>query len=308
MMPPTEFLSHDEILSALRWQVDAGADEAIADQPIDRFVAPPPIVTQTSDPAVKQIERPRIAPGTAESQMPPLVTAKLAPHSIRERTERVSYAPPPLTGQAPNEGPSAHALAAAATTIEELRAALNRFEGCALKRTATNLVFADGNPQARVMVIGEAPGADEDRQGLPFVGVSGQLLDRMLGAIGLERKSNVYVSNVLFWRPPGNRSPSPAEIAACLPFVERHIELVDPAILVLVGGIAAKTLLARQEGIMKLRGRWFGYETPRMSHPIPTIATFHPAYLLRSPGQKREAWRDMIEIQHKINELLETKS
>ena len=303
MMPPAQSLTHDEILSALRWQVDAGADEAIADQPIDRFAAPPPVIAKASGQEVSQADRPRLAPVMAEAQMPPLVTAKPAPHSIRERTERVSYAPPPMSAQAPNEGLSAHALAAAATTIEELRDALNRFEGCALKRTATNLVFADGNPQARVMVIGEAPGADEDRQGLPFVGVSGQLLDRMLGAIGLERKSNVYISNVLFWRPPGNRSPSPAEIAACLPFVERHIELVGPAILVLVGGIAAKTLLARQEGIMKLRGRWFGYETPRMSHPIATIATFHPAYLLRSPGQKREAWRDMLEIQHKINDL-----
>ena len=303
MMPLAESLTQDEILSALRWQVEAGADEAIADQPIDRFAAPPPVLAPATSQGVSQADGPSLAPVVmADSPPPPLVTAKPAPHFIRERTERVSYAPPPMTGQA-HEGPSAHALAAAATTIEELRDALNRFEGCALKRTATNLVFADGNPQARVMVIGEAPGADEDRQGLPFVGVSGQLLDRMLGAVGLERKSNVYISNVLFWRPPGNRNPSPAEIAACLPFVERHIELVNPAILVLVGGIAAKTLLARQEGIMKLRGRWFGYETPRMSHPIATIATYHPAYLLRSPGQKREAWRDMIEIQHTINDL-----
>jgi DNA polymerase len=152
------------------------------------------------------------------------------------------------------------------------------------------------------MFIGEAPGADEDRQGLPFVGVSGQLLDRMLKAIGLDRKTNAYISNVLFWRPPGNRSPTPAEISACLPFVERHIELLDPAVLVLVGGIAAKTMLARQEGIMRLRGRWFTYQTPRMSRPIPVIATYHPAYLLRSPGQKREAWRDMLEIKAKILE------
>jgi DNA polymerase len=213
-------------------------------------------------------------------------------------------APPAVTfPNSPSEAVSAHALAAAAGTLDELRAALASFEGCGLKRTATNLVFADGNPEARVMFIGEAPGADEDRQGLPFVGVSGQLLDRMLGAIGLSRKTNAYISNVLFWRPPGNRSPTPAEIAACLPFVERHIELVDPAVLVLVGGIAAKTMLARQEGIMKLRGRWFTYETPRMSRPIPVIATYHPAYLLRSPGQKREAWRDLLELQEKIKDL-----
>jgi DNA polymerase len=226
---------------------------------------------------------------------------------MAERAPLPPVSPPrPPPGQAPaignGDGASAHALAAAANSLPELRDALARFDGCALKRTATNLVFADGNPAARVMFIGEAPGADEDRQGLPFVGVSGQLLDRMLAAIGLSRKTNAYISNVLFWRPPGNRSPTPAEIAACLPFVERHVELLDPAVLVLVGGIAAKTMLARSEGIMRLRGRWFTYETPRMSRPIPTIATYHPAYLLRSPGQKRDAWRDMLEIQAKLQE------
>lgn len=289
MMPLADSLSHDDLIAALRWQVDAGIDEAIADAPIDRFAAPPP--------------QPEALPVSAPPA--PLTLAPAAPRAVQERSERISYAPPPSPGAVQGEGASAHALAAAATNLSELREALDRFEGCALKRTATNLVFADGNPQSRVMVIGEAPGADEDRQGLPFVGVSGQLLDRMLGAIGLERQSNVYISNMLFWRPPGNRSPSPAEIAACLPFVERHIELVDPAVLVLVGGIAAKTMLARQEGIMRLRGRWFSYETPRMSRPIPVIATYHPAYLLRSPGQKREAWRDMLEIKEKIKGFAE---
>ena len=300
MFPLADTLSHDELVAALRWQVDAGADEAIAAAPVDRFAAPAPrpMAESAAEPLPNQAPIPVNTAGVAPLTPPPPVH-----RAVNERSERMSYTPPPMTASAPHEGPSAHALAAAATTLEELRAALDRFEGCALKRTATNLVFADGNPQARVMVIGEAPGADEDRQGLPFVGVSGQLLDRMLGSIGLDRKSNLYISNMLFWRPPGNRSPSPGEIAACLPFVERHIELVDPAILVLVGGIAAKTMLARQEGIMRLRGRWFGYETPRMPRPIPVIATYHPAYLLRSPGQKREAWRDMLEIQEKIKAL-----
>ena len=301
----TESPTHDELVAALRWQVEAGADEAIADAPIDRFAAPAPAMESVVAPT----------PGSVAAVVP---EAFAAPRSVAtapiqrsgaERTERVSYAPPPAATQGafatnPADGPSAHALASAANTLEELREALGRFEGCALKRTATNLVFADGNPAARVMFVGEAPGADEDRQGLPFVGVSGQLLDRMLAAVGLDRKTNAYITNVLFWRPPGNRSPTPAEIAACLPFVERHIELLDPAVLVLVGGIAAKTMLARQEGIMRLRGRWFTYETPRMPRPIPVIATYHPAYLLRSPGQKREAWRDMIEIQGKIQELV----
>lgn len=287
MSPTSEQISDAELIAALRWQVEAGADEAIADAPIDRLAAP-------AEPAIEPRAAAQVAPAT---------------RAVRERMERPAYSPPPATPTGgKGEEASAHALAARANTLQELRETLARFEGCALKRTATNLVFADGNPAARVMFIGEAPGADEDRQGLPFVGVSGQLLDRMLRAIGLDRRTNAYISNVLFWRPPGNRSPSPAEIGACLPFVERHIELVDPAVLVLVGGIAAKTMLGRQEGIMRLRGRWFSYETPRMARPIPVIATYHPAYLLRSPGQKREAWRDMLEIQAKIQELAEPGS
>jgi DNA polymerase len=288
-MSPSEQISDAELIAALRWQVEAGADEAIADAPMDRLAAPAPAV----------IEPPRATP----------TAASVPARATGERLSRPAPLPLPAT-RTGGEGDetSAHALAASANTLQELREALARFEGCALKRTATNLVFADGNPAARVMFIGEAPGADEDRRGLPFVGVSGQLLDRMLRAIGLDRQTNAYITNVLFWRPPGNRSPSPAEIGACLPFVERHIELVDPAVLVLVGGIAAKTMLGRQEGIMRLRGRWFSYETPRMARPIPVIATYHPAYLLRSPGQKREAWRDMLEIQAKIQELAEPGS
>jgi DNA polymerase len=195
-----------------------------------------------------------------------------------------------------------HQAAQAATTLEALRTALEQFEGCPLKHTATNLVFADGNPAARVMIVGEAPGADEDRIGRPFVGVSGQLLDRMLGWIGLDRTS-VYITNVLFWRPPGNRTPTQAEIAACLPFVERHIELVSPDILVLAGAASAKTLLARNEGITRLRGRWMLYESSGMTRPVPAMAIFHPAFLLRQPAQKREVWRDLLAIRDKLDSL-----
>jgi DNA polymerase len=162
-----------------------------------------------------------------------------------------------------------------------------------------NLVFADGDPQARVMVIGEGPGAEEDRRGLPFVGVSGRLLDRMLAAIGLDRTS-AYITNVLFWRPPGNRTPTGTEIAACLPFVERHIELVDPEYLLLAGGISAKTLLGRSEGILKLRGRWAHYQHAGMARPIPAMASLHPAYLLRQPAQKRLAWRDFLALREAL--------
>jgi DNA polymerase len=193
----------------------------------------------------------------------------------------------------------ARRLAAATSSLDELRQALAAFEGCALKHTAMNLVFGDGNPRAKVMFVGEAPGADEDRQGMPFVGLSGKLLDRMLAAIGLDRGS-AYIANVLPWRPPGNRSPTSDEIAACLPFIERHIELVDPEVLVLVGGIAAKALLGRTEGITRLRGQWIDYSSLGLARPIPAMATFHPAYLLRSPGQKRLAWRDLLAIQARL--------
>lgn len=183
--------------------------------------------------------------------------------------------------------------ALACKTLEELRQAMQDFEGCALKETATNTVFADGNPQAKVMVIGEAPGADEDRQGVPFVGLSGQLLDRIFATIGLSRQENIYITNIVPWRPPGNRQPTTQEIAACEPFVQKHIELINPDILILVGGVSAKTILKSNEGIMRLRGHWHDYETATGKR-IKTIPTFHPAYLLRSPGQKAQVWKDML--------------
>ena len=176
-----------------------------------------------------------------------------------------------------------------------LRAALAAFDGCGLKETASNLVFADGNPDADLMLIGEAPGADEDRRGPPFVGVSGQLLDHMLASIGRDRGS-CYITNMLPWRPPGNRQPTAAELAACLPFLRRHIQLAAPRVLVFVGGTSAKTLLARSEGIMRLRGRWYDYAPGGERAPIPALAIFHPAYLLRSPAQKALAWRDLLTL------------
>ena len=188
---------------------------------------------------------------------------------------------------------AARDVARSATSLEELRAMLDRFEGCALRATATQLVFADGNPLARVMFVGEAPGRDEDIAGLPFVGRSGKLLDRMLAAIGLDR-TGVYIANIVPWRPPGNRTPTPQESAACLPFTHRQIELVDPDVLVCLGGPSAQTLLNIKEGILKSRGRWFNFHTG--TRQIRAIATLHPAYLLRQPLQKRLAWRDFLAI------------
>jgi DNA polymerase len=180
-----------------------------------------------------------------------------------------------------------------AATLDELRTLLDRFDGCPLKTTATQLVFADGNPQARVMLVGEAPGRDEDIAGLPFVGRSGKLLDRMLAAIGLDRTS-VYIANIVPWRPPGNRTPTPQETQICLPFIRRQIELADPDILVCLGGPSAQGLLGIKDGIMKARGRWLAYHTG--SREIRALPTFHPAFLLRSPLQKRFAWRDFLAI------------
>src|ERR1700704_1964179 len=188
---------------------------------------------------------------------------------------------------------SAREAARTAPTLEELRALLENFEGCALKNPATRLVFADGNPQARIMFVGEAPGRDEDIEGLPFVGRSGKLLDRMIAAIGLDR-SKAYIANVIPWRPPGNRTPTPQETQICLPFIQRQIELVNPDVLVTLGNPSTQTLLSTREGIMRTRGKWFDYDTG--TRTIRAIATFHPAYLLRSPSYKRMSWQDLRAI------------
>jgi DNA polymerase len=266
----------DSLRAALLWQAEAGIDEAIGEAPVDRFAA-------------------------SEAQIAALAAVQPAAPA---RVPVAAGAPIPMA--APEHAvQTASRLAAAATTLEELKAAVEAFEECPLKKTATNTVFADGNPAARIMFVGEAPGADEDRQGKPFVGVSGQLLDRMLAAIGLDRHAedvanSFYITNIVFWRPPGNRNPTTNEIAACLPFLERHIELVQPDILIALGGPSAKTLLGRAEGITRLRGQWHPYSAPRLAAPIDAMALFHPAYLLRSPAHKREAWRDLLAIRDRM--------
>jgi uracil-DNA glycosylase len=271
----------------LAWLVQAGADEAVEDAPQNRY----------REPGERQAPPPRAIPPSPGA--PPAAMSR--PTEPRRPLPAGRPAPPP---EGANEAVrTARELTAAAHDLKQLEEALQAFDGCPLKETATNLVFGDGNPKARVMLVGEAPGADEDRQGKPFVGVSGQLLDRMIGWIGLDRATGFYITNILYWRPPGNRQPTAAEIAACLPFIERHIELVDPRILVLVGGSSAKTLLGRSEGIMRLRGQWFQYQSPGMPRPIPALATLHPAYLLRSPGQKGEAWRDLLSLAQRLREL-----
>ena len=227
--------------------------------------------------------------------------------------QAVASAPPaPLLGKT-DALAKAIEYAKAAKTLDDLKEAITQFDGIGLKKTATNLVFADGNPKAKIMLIGEAPGADEDRQGKPFVGVSGQLLDKILATIGIDREQDdplksVYISNIINWRPPGNRTPAPAEIEVSLPFIERHIQLVQPELIILCGGVSAKALLGSGDSISRLRKKWHGYtpqnaELAKDAKPIPAIATYHPAYLLRTPAQKRAVWQDMLILNDKRKEL-----
>lgn len=257
----------------LQFYVDMGVDEVMGDEAVNRTAIPTKAL---------------------ENQTPPLVFPKDSP--------RIAEPSASIAGTVEMMG-DAKKLAEGANTLEELRAALDGFEGLPLKRTATHTVFADGNPEARIMFVGEAPGTDEDRIGKPFVGVSGQLLDKMLGAIGLSRETNAYISNVINWRPPGNRSPSDAEVALSLPFIQRHIELVNPAVVIFVGGVSAKALLHTAQGITRLRGRWMDYESSGLQKPIPAMAIFHPAYLLRSPAQKSLVWADLLSIQKKLHDM-----
>jgi DNA polymerase len=256
--------ANQNLAETLRWLKEIGVDTAVSDVPADHY-APLQSIPPLQKPLLnrKTPSAPLTCPATAKKDI---------------------TMPPDLNQ---------------CKTLEDLRHALVSFDECPLKLTATNLVFADGNPRAKVMLIGEAPGADEDRQGVPFVGVGGQLLDRMLASIGLDRTS-VYITNILPWRPPGNRTPTPQEMALFKPFVQRHIELIQPEILVLVGAVSMKTLLNTSEGIMRMRGQWRQYTSLGLQSPVKTIATFHPAFLLRSPGQKAQSWRDFLMIQHAL--------
>jgi DNA polymerase len=256
----------------LAFYLEAGVDCALSEEPVNRIADPkPPPDLNAASPAGDTIPARSIRPAPAA-----LVAA-------------ASDALP-----APDAAiMSAREQARSAASLDALRSLLEKFDGCALKSTATRLVFADGNPKARIMFVGEAPGREEDLEGLPFVGRSGKLLDRMIGAIGLDR-SKVYIANVIPWRPPGNRTPTPQETQICLPFIQRQIELVNPDILVTLGNPSTQTLLSTREGIMKTRGRWFDYDTG--TRVIRAIATFHPAYLLRSPSYKRLSWQDLRAI------------
>ncbi|MEQ8586619.1 MAG: uracil-DNA glycosylase [Thalassobaculaceae bacterium] len=290
----------------LAWYVDAGVDEAILPHPVDRLSPPPKaaasqVAPQADNRADNRATAPRTPPvqfGTAQSGT--------APSGIAQPAARPAAVPRASPAELDRPADAARDAARAATSLEALKAVVDGFDGCGLKITATNTVFADGTVGADVMVVGEAPGADEDRQGKPFVGVSGQLLDRMLASVGLSRESSVYITNILPWRPPGNRPPTQAEIATCIPFVERHIELAAPKLLLFAGGTSAKSMMGRKEGITRLRGTWVDWQQPNLGGTIPALATYHPAYLLRSPGQKSSAWKDLLALRRRLDELRET--
>jgi DNA polymerase len=280
-MTPNRLSAERELLD---FYVEAGVDAPVGEVPANRLAsqpteaAAPPRAPERGPVAYSAAARPEIAPA------------------------RPQFAPPasPATPASPDIAVmAARETAGNAASLDELRAMLDRFEGCALRMTAKQLVFADGNPQARVMFVGEAPGREEDLEGLPFVGRSGKLLDLMMAAIGLDR-TGAYIANIIPWRPPGNRTPTPQESQICLPFIQRQIELVNPDILVCMGNPATQTLLGVKEGIKRTRGRWFAFHTG--TREIRAIATFHPAYLLRSPLDKRLAWRDLLSIKKALAE------
>jgi uracil-DNA glycosylase len=291
----------DEVRALLAFYVEAGVDDVLDEAPVDRFTA------EAGEPRSSQ------APADSPSSSPqPPQTRAPSGHAGSISANVRSRPAPALPASAGDGGKGGGApaapdaaimgarhAAAGAASLDALRAILAQFEGCALRFTAKQLVFADGNPRARVMFVGEAPGREEDIAGLPFVGRAGQLLDRMTAAIGIDRATS-YIANVVPWRPPGNRTPTPQETQICLPFIKRQIELADPDILVCLGGPSAAALLGMTEGIRRFRGRWRVYHTG--TREIRAIATFHPAYLLRTPLEKRFAWRDFQAIQAAVTE------
>jgi uracil-DNA glycosylase family 4 len=292
MSPHDAGPSRDDLAALVQWYVDMGVDMALDEAPHDRFAEG------------VAAEAARATARSAAGDEPVGTPLRQAPAAFKPASTRAPGIDPASLGT-DETARSARELAAACTSLDELRAALEQFDGCGLKRTASKLVFADGNPGARFMLIGEAPGGDEDKQGLPFVGKAGQLLDRMLAAIGLDR-TKVYIANVVPWRPPGNRAPTPQETIVCLPFLLRQIALVDPDVLLCLGNASTQSLLGLKEGIMRTRGRWYDFNLDAGAagaKVVKSFATLHPEYLLRSPGAKRLAWRDLREVKKLLDGL-----
>ena len=284
-------LERPEIIDLLKFHIEADCADVLADMPVNHFVEAEPTSPEHATPehATPEMKEPADHAGLQEDVAP--LTPPVTPAVV---TAQIN----PATPQNSAAGDSA-TLAKTATTLDELAAALESFEGCGLKKTAKSTVFSDGVSSARIMLVGEAPGQDEDRTGKPFVGRSGQLLDAMMATIGLSRASNLYIANVIPWRPPGNRAPSADELETCKPFILRQIELVAPEIIVLVGGTSAKTLLNTETGITRLRGKWHSLEIG--GRDIPALPFFHPAYVLRRPETKIDVWADLCALKQKLD-------
>jgi uracil-DNA glycosylase family 4 len=301
----TDSVERDDLLALLTWWNDAGVSDALGDTPTDwtadgqtlpaaSFVWP---IAEAVDKGRQARPAPsaerHIAPGPGSSDRPPEARPPVAralsgaPPSVSPAARPAAAAPPSITERAARDA------ARTAPTLDSLEVALRQFEGCGLKTTAKNLCFYRGSPTARTLIIGEAPGREEDLEGRPFIGPAGQMLDRMLAAIGLG-EADVHITNVVYWRPPGNRTPTPEEVLTCRPFLDRQIELVAPDLIVTLGGPATKAILQVEEGIMRVRGKW--REASFGSRMIPVMPTLHPAYLLRTPAAKRQAWRDLLAI------------
>jgi DNA polymerase len=302
------------MVHALEFQIDAGVNVFLEAEPVNRFeshmstqtLAPEPRPQHQPTPqpgpqpdpklTVQPVSAPVIEPQSQNDDMPSYDLTKarpVAPAVLREKTADAG------------DISAAEHVAEQADTLDALKQAMEAFEGCALKRAAKNTVFSDGNPASKIMLVGEAPGRDEDREGKPFIGRSGKLLDKMFAAIGLNR-NDIYITNLVPWRPTGNRTPTPDETALCRPFLLRHIELIQPDILVLVGGVSAKEMLDSTLGITKLRGSW--QDINIKGRDIPALPILHPAYLLRNPARKAETWQDLCSLQKKLSNTLSSEA
>lgn len=293
IMMQEDNLSPQSAAALLRFYAEAGVVDLIEDAPIDRFA-------QTKEQIASRASKKQTS--TPQAQKAPFSGAPSAT-SRPSPTQPSSMPPQSASIAVPDQATmdEARELAKSAKDLNELKKLLGDFKGCNLRQGAKNTVFSDGNPEAPIMLVGEAPGRDEDLQGVPFVGRAGQLLDKMLAAINLDRKT-CYITNIIPWRPPGNRTPVPHEIELCRPFVERHIELVAPKLLVFMGNVSNKTLLNTSKGILSMRGTWSQYQVGE--NQVPVMSTLHPAYLLRTPAAKRNSWADLLAIKAKLDEII----
>lgn len=278
----------EDALALLHWYAEAGVDDAMEDAAVNYFTL--------AETETKPIRKPAAPAPSASTEA--LYASADAAKPAAPRSTAPAYA----TKATASIVAEATKIAAECTSIDDLRKAVEAFDGCPLKKLASKTVFADGTAGADVMLIGEAPGEEEDRQGIPFCGANGQLLDRMLASIGLNRNQNTYISHAVFWRPPGNRNPNPDELEICRPFIEKHIALAKPKLLILVGGVAAKSLLGATEGIMRLRARSHHYHNDMLDKPLPAYVLFQPSYLLQQPAHKAHAWKDLLTIKQHLKE------